>query len=380
MVEKVKQRKQILLDQIKRFHDNGLNTANEENSILDICTEYSDIVKRVLSNPTEYNEFLDIASDIQSKCLRKSEEYSNMEKLLDFEPPNENILDNFIDNFGYIRYTDNTFDFPFNVTDTGYGFINVSWNEKGKILTKNDEIDIEYVYHGDGQTKIKHRQINNYVLLNALNKYGTYSIKIRNCTEKTTNDIFCTPYTETQTINIQKPKKGLNIDASWETNDNWKSNHITIESNNIIKSNDEHFGSIFLSNILKKGKYIYTFKIMNEDSDNIGFCLYNTQFGKPSLDDKSALTNSKYSYCFDENDWTELDYIPGIPLHKVPFLGITSNDIIKMIIDLNEYRFSFIVNQRHYPVSFSIKKSEYKVGVYFSKLVELQFISCKQIE
>ena len=79
----------------------------------------------VISNPSEYAKFLRISTDIETKCLDKSKEYANMDKLLHFEPPNENKLNYLIDSLGYL--TDNhQFGFPFSVTDTGYGYINIS--------------------------------------------------------------------------------------------------------------------------------------------------------------------------------------------------------------------------------------------------------------
>ena len=375
IIERVKQRKQILLNQIKQFRETGLD-------VVTICTEYSIVVKRVLSNPTQYNALLEIAPDIESKCIHKSKKYANMDKLLHFEPPHENKFNNLIDNLGYI--TDNfQFGLQFSIVDTGYGYINVSWNTNGKKLTDNEKIEIEYIYNNDVTTKTINKS-NNYddcsLLHNVIGKYGIYSIKIRNCTLNAFGNWFCTQYTETQTINIQKPKKGLNIDASWDTNDKWKSNHIIIKSNNIIKSNDGHIGSIFLSNILKKGKYIYTFKIIKEDSDNIGFCVYNTQFGSPLLDDKLSKTKPKSSYCFDSYGYLESHHNPGSLDSNSPPMDPKSNSVIKMIIDLIEYRLSFIIDSNHYRLSFDIKKSEYKVGIYLSKLDKVQFISCKQIQ
>ena len=215
-------------------------------------------------------------------------------------------------------------------------------------------------------------------MLNAIDRWGNYSVKLRNCTKTKFRDDFCTPYTETRIINVQEPKKGVNIDVSWEANDEWKSNRVIIESNNIIKSNDGHIGSIFLTNILDKGKYIYTFKIINDDSDNIGFCIYNTQFGKPLLDDKLPKTESNSSYCINSYGYLESHHNPGV-LGGL-YVDIDKGSIIKMIIDLIEYRLSFIIDDDHYYESFDIKKSEYKVGIYLSKLDEVQFISCEQIE
>ena len=374
-------RKQALLSQVKEIADKTLSKLSERGAIIDECVRYSIVVKRVVSNPTKYTELLKIAGDIESKCLDKSKEYKNMDKLIHFEPPNENELNDSIDKIGY--FTDShRFGFPFSITDTGYGYVNVSWDTNGKILTGNDQIGIEYTYKKDGKTETISKWGNNHNMFpNIIDKHGTYSIKIRNCsTNHNFGDHVCTPYTETLTINVIEPSKDENIDVSWETNDKWKSNYIIIESNNIIKSNDGHIGSIFLSNTLNKGKYIYTFKIIKEDSDHIGFCLYNTQFGSPLLDDKLSKTKPKSSYCFNSNGYLESHHNPGNLDYSSPYQYTSNNSVIKMIIDLIEYRLSFIIDSIHYPLSFDIKKSEYKVGIYLSKLDQIQFISCKQIQ
>ena len=176
--------------------------------------------------------------------------------------------------------------------------------------------------------------------------------------------------------------------VTWNNDETWKSECIHIKPNNIIEVEPHRNGSIFLSNEICTGKYIYNFK-MNKltESHNwqMGIGLYKVKYGDPVIHEWfSQKANACYCFIFAQGiQALESTKNPGT-IEKDYGVPLKTNDMFKLVIDLDECILKYIVNDKDYGIACNIEKTKYKIGVTLLGLcdifndspVSIQFISC----
>ena len=166
----------------------------------------------------------------------------------------------------------------------------------------------------------------------------------------------------------------------WERNNEWASNQININKDDIITINkDVNKHSIFLKCVIGSGKYSFSFKIINTDKTrwNLRFGIYKIKCGNPKIQYTFSRTKSCCAYVFIGHGNLESHTSPGNPKNKYG-KPLEINDIITMNVDLIKNELSFDINDIHYGKAYDIEHTKYKVGVMLKNTRNsVQFLGVK---
>ena len=152
-----------------------------------------------------------------------------------------------------------------------------------------------------------------------------------------------------------------NSSDSWDEKNVAKNMHI-VKNCVALKTNKQ--GNAFLTNIIAKDKFMWTFEIKKMAMWlNIG--IWNTSRPHPGTEKYYFIETKDMGYCFDARygqteNWNIFDK---------RFYGVACNDgdTIKMILDMNELTLTYVINGKDYGAAFrNIDRANYKAVVYMA--------------
>jgi len=384
LMSKLVERKNELIcniDEMQKKHLNDLrNKASKCLNNLDECIKQKSVLTKLVDTPIESKHLNKRANKVVDTVTK----YCN---------PNEGIFKT-----GNIYYELNALD-DLSVLLSNFGsvgdskcplYFNLSYEAlDSEISLIYKAIDDEKIGKND-LIRIVYKQKDNkkdHLLEFKLNgkECGTIGIKIPPQRNKSnTHDIweFKIAYLNENGWTMFSDPKSIDIkeQVKWETNMTWKSPNIYVYNDNQISTNiqDREFPSAYLSDVIKHGKHVYTFRILKTEYNpvwGILFGLYKIGTGipKPDVDLYFDGLQKNYGYVF-----TSKGYIRTRSRDKEYGFALHAQDIVRMIVDLKNKMLSFKINNIQYPKAFDVDAASYKVGITLeNKNYAVQFVQHK---